>query len=607
MVFRFARRTKASLRVLIWLSILTLSAAAAGQSVLELPVAVQLDGTSFVGSAFLGSSFAVPGDLNGDGADDFVVSDLMPGLTFGPGTVRAISGSDFSTLYVIFGGTSLNQLVGRRLGAVGDVDLDGIPDFASLGLDTSFLPMDILDIRSGATGGLIHSVPAPGDLEDIVCVGDRNADGIPEIAIAPVQGGFAILDGATGVTLQLVPTPFLAFGYAIRTLDSIGDVNGDGIEDLVVVSRLQNPPTDFLEIMVSVPSGVGYLTAHAEVSYVGTLRASRAPDLDGDGLTDYFFNLSSSCGDPATHVLEARSSLTHGVLWSAPTPPGTGYLDGGRRNLVSLGDMDGDGVSDVAVVVTQVDVGGGNLGDRIQVHSGRDGAVIMVANVDPVPASFCNASPHGLGIIGFGTGDFDGDTLPDLLVPDSTATMGGYVRIYRNTTVFDPEAAAGNVVDPAGGGPRDVLRLGVADTGTATAGGPARSVFFPVGSDLGLWLESPQGTPGAFSAYALFGIVIPGANHETFPLPLGIGPMCFPPEVLDPFGGQPLFTLINTFGGAPGFLPAGAPPLIGQSSQVASTGAVSFPVTFWLQGFLTDLTKPWPFLSVTNAIRVVVR
>jgi len=84
-------------------------------------------------------------------------------------------------------------------------------------------------------------------------------------------------------------------------------------------------------------------------------------------------------------------------------------------------------------------------------------------------------------------------------------------------------------------------------------------------------------------------------------------PSGFAPEIFDPYGSAPLLTLLSTFGRWPALLP-GSPVLFpAQSLQVANTGPIPVPVSFWLQGFLTDLSKPWPHLSVTNAIRVVVR
>ncbi len=581
-----------------------LTATTLSQNLPEMDLAGQVDGTYPTGPAFFGSELIVPGDLDGDGVDDFIVSAHFNPFYLSASEVRAISGATLSTLYSLVGTSLGNVVYGLSLGVVGDVDLDGISDFGSL----EKTPLSggfgySVTIRSGASGAAIFAIPGFIDTRNVTGVGDQNGDGIPEIAVGPTFSATVIIvDGATGVTLQSLTSTQSGYGYS--GLRNLGDLNGDGRDDLAVLSGGTSYQSNSIEILVSSVSG--FVPVHsATYGTAAWIGIAPATDLDLDGLPDYFLSVVQPIYTGIPSFLEARSGATHMAIWSAPNPPGLGWVLGGIGVPTTMSDINGDAICEVALTVAQVPGANGELTQRVLVYSGLDGRPIMQATLEPIPGSYVfGVSPN---LARMESGDFNGDGLADLVVPEPLGNSGhGHVQVYLSPNSFDPMTAAGNVVDP-NGVPVDVLKVGLAGTGTASSGGPTRAVLVPVGTNAAVWVEGASSTPASLSSYAVFGKVLLGDGEQTYSLPLGVGPMCFTPEIFDPYGTDLLFTLINTFGGWPSLL-SGSPVLLpAQSLQVASTGPIPFPVAFWLQGFLTDYSKPWPFLSVTNAIRVVVR
>ncbi|MHC4380192.1 MAG: FG-GAP repeat domain-containing protein, partial [Planctomycetota bacterium] len=129
------------------------------------------------------------GDFNGDGRADFLATGYVnnSGGTWIRGISRILSGSDGSELFQALGAEF--EEFGRKATGLGDVDGDGIPDFAvlSLLLNQSWASAPKVQVFSGADGAELDSIQSPVFRWFTALVGgvsDLDGDGRAEILLA---------------------------------------------------------------------------------------------------------------------------------------------------------------------------------------------------------------------------------------------------------------------------------------------------------------------------------------------------------------------------------------------------------------------------------------
>lgn len=208
-----------------------------------------------------GYSVRAAGDLDGDGRGELLIG--VPGAR----RVEIRSGADGSLFRTY---QSTVPAFGFAVQTARDVDGDGVPDqmVTALKHDQN---RGMVEIYSGATGALLHHLEGNAQ-EDwfgvgICGLGDVDGDGRGEFSITAFKndtnghesGITRIYSGASGA----VYTTYFGdsgedwFGYA---LNYAGDVNGDGVADLVVGTNQDNV-NGFHSGSVSVYSGAAVRTA----------------------------------------------------------------------------------------------------------------------------------------------------------------------------------------------------------------------------------------------------------------------------------------------------------------------------------------------------------
>jgi len=214
---------------------------------------------------------------------------------------------------------------------------------------------------------------------------DLDGDGIPEIITTS--------DADTlGITLQAYShTGFSLPGFPVRigfhsppdSFPVVGDVDGDGVVEIIVVISEDNFPWRPVAKIIGIDG-----TLKREIVGEGVLRFSTAPalaDLDGDGVPEIIFQ-----ADNALNVVRGDGTPLPGwpVVWA--TDGGTRFSQGNSSPVV--GDVDGDWLPDI--VVTTHDLGGSTGEVRVYNRNGVShprfpktlpiggGAVPAIADID---------------------------------------------------------------------------------------------------------------------------------------------------------------------------------------------------------------------------------
>lgn len=327
----------------------------------------------FASTQELGRAVAGAGDVDGDGTPDLVVG--VPGHTLAPGgainrdggRVRVYSGDTGRILYSFDGDSPADQL-GAAVAGGGDVDGDGVPDFAAAapGDDNTGTDAGSVRVYSGATGNVLYTLDGQaGEFFgfSIDLTGDIDGDGAADLLVgAPGDvdllnsvGRARLFSGATGTLLRTVSVPQLGslFGFSVAGLD---DANGDGVPDFVVGSPNQDNPSGQFPGAAIVYSGAGGALSglRGEVPF-GIFGFSGfgsavgdAGDVNGDGLADVVVGAPGWTETPGAFGF-GKAYLYTGSGLLIDSFEGDQSGDQFGASVAGVGDFDGDGADDVAI------------------------------------------------------------------------------------------------------------------------------------------------------------------------------------------------------------------------------------------------------------------
>ena len=176
--------------------LLVIAAPAAAQSALRLSLIGENPGDEF------GTALDSAGDVNGDGYGDVIVGAPFGYASLGhPGGATIYSGADGSVLQVLVG-TAPNQFFGLGVTSAGDVDGDGVRD-AFVGMSgngsTGMGPGGGARVVSGTTGAILHTFAGTtandGFGQTVVRLGDVNGDGVPDLVVGTAIGTSSSIAG----------------------------------------------------------------------------------------------------------------------------------------------------------------------------------------------------------------------------------------------------------------------------------------------------------------------------------------------------------------------------------------------------------------------------
>lgn len=352
------------------------------------------------------------GDVNDDGVPDVSVS--------GPGYGAIFSGATGVELHTFstFGGTPTNIVIGT-LDRFGDLDGDGFDDVVFGAPDQG--TGGHVRVHSGKTGATL--IDLVGDASptigvnflgyEVVGLGDVNADGTPDFGasrltfLTPDAEAAFVYSGATGAAIF---ANFDTSGAAAPNIARAGDVNGDGRAD-VLVAYTRSPALDSCDSRVFLLSGDGGGVlrdfADPKTCSEGTGLLGGA-DLDGDSVPDVIVGSTYGTwsGSYYTGSAIAYSGATGAVLFAREGVSMDGNFG---ASMAIAGDVNGDGVVDLACGEPDLPTEHGNAAGVVHVFSGGAGAFLDVVLGGP-------ATDSRFGTSLCAPGDIDGDGLDDLAI-----------------------------------------------------------------------------------------------------------------------------------------------------------------------------------------------
>jgi len=406
-------------------------------------------------------------DINGDGIDDVITSAARADVDGrrDAGAVYVVFGKDVGVVgpfAALFNLSDLDEDTGIQFIGANEFDETGSVvstggDFNDDGLDDLLIGAPLLDVDGLADAGgayLLYGRDYPADAfpplfdlgdvsigegkillgvdedersgSELVQIKDVNGDGVDDIVVgAPSKyysagGGYVLygepdspsvieelgdLDGTNG--FELLP-PAGVYGSSGQAVASVGDMNGDGIAELVVGTPRQSAGGRYstgvtyvifgrdggfpADVEIDDLDGTNGFAIEGALEFDVSGRSLDSGDLNGDGLGDIVIGAPYGYGDG---VLREAGRVY--VLFGddGPFPPvvqlsdldgsngftivGAGDYDRTGIDVAVAGDVNGDGVDDV-VIGTYPAPGYGE--ERAYVVFGRQGATSCPADLD---------------------------------------------------------------------------------------------------------------------------------------------------------------------------------------------------------------------------------
>ena len=381
-----------------------------------------------------GSSSVAWGDVNGDGRLDLAVANFAVDSVTVLLNTTTTGATSFAALGCFAAGLTPVAV------AFGDVNGDGRLDLAVANAGSNTVSVLLNTTTTGATTPAFATQQNfnTADYPSSVALGDVNGDGLLDIVTANYDSASVSVllnTTTTGATTPTFATQQEFDTFSDPTSVALGDVNGDGLLDLAVshdgdyrVSVLLNTTTSGV---------VGFGTMSFRLT--NSIYSVALGDVNGDGLPD----LVTANSDSETVSVLLNTTTTGETTPTFATQQNFYYST--NPSSVAVGDVNGDGLLDLAVANAGSASVSVLLNTTTTGATTPTFATQQPFNVGLSPYSVALGDVNGDGSLDIVTANYDSETVSVLLNTTTTGVLNFATQQNFNTADYPISVALGDV------------------------------------------------------------------------------------------------------------------------------------------------------------------